>query len=66
MCGFGEIRTDEVVAGEVIFLAECPRCEFRWTSKQPIFATPVRFESMATMGFQRVPAQVVRQVLPAA
>jgi hypothetical protein len=25
------VRSDEVVDGERIFLAECPRCDHRWT-----------------------------------
>ena len=36
VCGFAEIRTDEVVDRGVVFLAECPRCEHRWTSRAPI------------------------------
>ncbi len=33
VCGFAEVRTDEVVDGGVVFLGECPRCEHRWTSR---------------------------------
>ena len=36
LCGFAEIRTDEVMNRGVVFLAECPRCENRWTSREPI------------------------------
>lgn len=32
VCGCDEVHTDEVVDREVIFLAECPRCDYRWTS----------------------------------
>jgi hypothetical protein len=38
VCGFAEVRTDEVIDHGVVFLAECPRCEHRWTSRVP--ATP--------------------------
>ncbi len=31
VCGFTEVRTDEVVDRGVVLLAECPRCESRWT-----------------------------------
>jgi len=42
VCGFAEVQTDEVVDREVIFLAECPRCEHRWTSTAPIGARAAR------------------------
>jgi len=32
VCGFAEVRTDEVVEYELV-LAECPRCEHRWTGR---------------------------------
>jgi hypothetical protein len=32
VCGFAEVRTDEVVAQGVVLLGECPRCEHRWTA----------------------------------
>ncbi len=35
VCGFSELRTDEVVDRGTVFLAECPRCEHRWTSRDP-------------------------------
>ncbi len=38
VCGFAEVRTDEVIDHGVVFLAECPRCEHRWMSREP--ATP--------------------------
>jgi hypothetical protein len=31
VCGFAELRTDEVVAHGHVLLAECPRCEHRFT-----------------------------------
>ncbi len=36
VCGFAEVRTDEVLDGGVVFLGECPRCEHRWTSRAPL------------------------------
>ncbi len=41
VCGFAEIRTDEVIDRGLVFLAECPRCEHRWTSPEPLRALPV-------------------------
>ena len=31
VCGSSEVRTDEVVDRGAVLLAECPRCEHRWT-----------------------------------
>jgi hypothetical protein len=31
VCGFTEVRTDEVVDRGLVFLSECPRCDHRWT-----------------------------------
>jgi len=36
VCGCAEVRTDEVIDRGLWFLAECPRCEHRWTSRAPI------------------------------
>ena len=36
VCGCGEVHTDEVVDGEALFLAECPRCDHRWTARAPL------------------------------
>ena len=36
VCGCGEVRTDEVMDGAPLFLAECPRCDHRWTSRAPL------------------------------
>ena len=35
-CSGAEVRTDEVVDRGRLYLAECPRCEHRWTSRTPI------------------------------
>jgi hypothetical protein len=35
VCGYSEMRMDEVVDRGLVYLAECPRCESRWTSRQP-------------------------------
>ncbi len=66
ICGFSEVRTDEVVDRDVIFLAECPRCEHRWTSQEPIAVDSAATPSLATIRFQRVPARLAREVQPAA
>ena len=31
VCGCSEVRTDEVLDLGWVFLAECPRCDHRWT-----------------------------------
>jgi hypothetical protein len=36
VCGCAEVRTDEVIDRGIVFLAECPRCEHRWTSRAPL------------------------------
>ncbi len=33
VCGFAEVRTDEVIDHGVVLLAECPRCDHRWTER---------------------------------
>ena len=40
VCGFTEIRTDEVVDRGVVLLAECPRCDHRWTERPPAWVAP--------------------------
>ncbi len=40
VCGFTEIRTDEVIDRGVVLLSECPRCDHVWTSRR---STPARF-----------------------
>ncbi len=68
VCGFAEVRTDEVLDAEVLFLAECPRCENRWTSREPISRPLPLAASVQTVArrFRRVPARVSRSVEPAA
>jgi hypothetical protein len=68
VCGFAEVRTDEVFDSEVLFLAECPRCQNRWTSREPI-GGPLPLAASVRRGstrMQRVPARVARNVAPAA
>ena len=66
VCGFSEVRTDEALDRGVIFLAECPRCEHRWTSQEPIASDSTATPSLATARFQRVSARLSREVQPAA
>jgi hypothetical protein len=40
VCGFTEIRTDEVLDRGVVLLAECPRCDHRWTERPPAWVAP--------------------------
>ncbi|NNL66018.1 MAG: hypothetical protein HKP30_07250 [Myxococcales bacterium] len=35
VCGFTEIRTDEVIDRGIVLLAECPRCQHLWTAPLP-------------------------------
>ena len=56
VCGCCEIRTDEVVEGGIVLLAECPRCEHRFT--QRIAPAP----SLSP----RARAAAVREIAPAA
>jgi hypothetical protein len=49
VCGFRELRTDEVVERGLLLLAECPRCEHRFTqrlsdasARQPLVPLPAR------------------------
>ncbi len=66
ICGFSEVRTDEVVDRSVLFLAECPRCEYRWTSQEPIAADSTAAPALATARFQRVSGLLFREVQSAA
>jgi hypothetical protein len=44
VCGFSEVRTDEVFNRGYVLLHECPHCEHRWT--QPALrAAPVAMPS---------------------
>jgi hypothetical protein len=56
VCGFAELRTDEVVERGIVLLAECPRCEHRFTLR--VAAAPA--------SARRVRAQGDREVAPAA
>ncbi len=60
VCGSSEVRTDEVVDRGLVFLAECPRCEHRWTSPTPLEA-PAR-----PLAVERLPAQTAQEVASAA
>ena len=42
VCGFAEVRTDEVVDRGLVLLAECPRCEHRWTQRPAVVAASRR------------------------
>lgn len=42
VCGFTEIRTDEVIDRGVVLLAECPRCRHQWTSREATSAARAR------------------------
>ena len=33
VCGFTEVRTDEVIDRGIVLLAECPRCQHLWTAR---------------------------------
>jgi len=54
VCGSVEVRTDDVVDRGLVLLAECRRCENRWTEASPGEAP------------RRAVARVVREVAPAA
>jgi hypothetical protein len=54
VCGSTEVRTDEVVDRGLVLLAECRRCEHRWTDA-PAGGSP-----------RRAAMRVVREVAPAA
>ena len=56
VCGFAEVRTDEVVESGIVLLAECPRCEHRFTLRAAPAPAPAR----------RVRRALAREVAPAA
>jgi hypothetical protein len=61
ICGFTEVTTDEVVDRGLVFLAECPRCQHRWTSptparNEPAVAGPVRVRTAARVAQEVVSA----------
>ena len=60
VCGSSEVRSDEVVDRGLVFLAECPRCEHRWTSRVPLEA-PERLPAVEPM-----PARTPQEVASAA
>jgi len=66
ICGFSEVRTDEVIDRGVLFLAECPRCEHRWTSQVPIAADSAAAPSLALARFPRTSTPPAREVQTAA
>ena len=39
VCGFAEVRTDEVVDRGLVLLSECPRCEDRRSWRVPVYET---------------------------
>jgi hypothetical protein len=57
VCGSSEVRTDEVVDRGLVFLAECPRCRYRWTSPTPL-------EAPASV--ERLPLRTEQEVASAA
>jgi uncharacterized Zn finger protein len=42
VCGSREVRTDAVEQGGWLLLAECPRCDHRWTQRLCEAPAPVR------------------------
>ncbi|MCG8592370.1 MAG: hypothetical protein MJE66_24015 [Proteobacteria bacterium] len=46
VCGFGEVRTDQVIDRGVVLLAECPRCENRFTARPAASARPLRLRAV--------------------
>ncbi len=58
VCGSADVRFDEVIDRGTLFLAECARCERRWTS---------RFAIEVSAPDSRLSARrVVREAVPAA
>jgi len=53
VCGFAEVRTDEVVDRSPVFLAECPRCDHRWT-ELPATLQPARVHTVRQARFREV------------
>ena len=62
VCGFHEVRTDEAVDHGLVFLAECPRCEHRWTSSTPPSGSGAAFAPVPV----RAGVRAAREVAPAA
>jgi hypothetical protein len=61
VCGFAEVRTDEVVDQGPVFLAECPRCDHRWISPRPATLKPQATVSAAAMPQATVSAEAMPQ-----
>jgi hypothetical protein len=61
VCGFAEVRTDVAVDRERLVLAECPRCEYRWTARAP--EAQLRPTSRR---LHKAPARVFAEAAPAA
>ncbi|MBW2394131.1 MAG: hypothetical protein JRG95_07660 [Deltaproteobacteria bacterium] len=54
VCGFNEVHTDQVIDRGVVLLAECPRCDHRWTERA--LSTPLRLRSPLPARSDRVAA----------
>lgn len=46
VCGSPEVRTDRVLDGDELWLAECGHCDHRWTAR----AAPASLRSVALRG----------------
>jgi hypothetical protein len=46
VCGSPEVRTDRVLDGEELWLAECGHCDHRWNAR----AAPASLRSVALRG----------------
>ncbi len=64
VCGCADVYTDEVVDRDVVLLAECPRCEHRWTVSAPPQADRTGYDPECAAG--RRSALVHREVAAAA
>lgn len=40
ICGFTEVFTDEVLDRGAVLIAECPRCDHRWTEPSLLQVAP--------------------------
>lgn len=52
VCGFSEVRTDEVFDRALVLLHDCPHCEHRWTQAPP----PLAATAVPTRHVREVPA----------
>lgn len=50
VCGCSEVRTDEVIDRGWVFLAECPRCDHRWTRTAAPQAAALRARPAVRVG----------------